>query len=358
MTRSTSIIFLYFAWAIVVIFLALVITIFSTFREKRSSQRLRAGSAQATETPALPATVLVNSVNDMDAPEQRAAVLAATGNAYVYATVQPSSPEQDAWYVSQHAQIARGLETPPRGLADVTAGTAETGSPFSFAAHTGARRGWSESGEDEDSSPGAYPPRHTSGHRDTERHSTRATGRVRSSVVTLHPRPLDEPAAFVLYPSHPGSPMPLGVLYINPLAPTDAHRSSVNGQAGLAPSVETLYRAAPQHSSNAPTPQPSPHFLFAPPSRRDRQRHLSGAPINGTMTEAVDEVVDGCCCDEYGRRFSVQQAKDLYGEATYLQRATPVVVRASDDVDAAEGKIEARSEALSFMTSADSSFEL
>ncbi|KPA78798.1 hypothetical protein ABB37_05897 [Leptomonas pyrrhocoris] len=361
----------YLIWAAVCVIVIVVIIIFSIMQIKKYFQQSRDnGASTMVDVTVLPATVLVNSVSDTNTATQYTAALAAVGDDYAYAAVQPSSQEQHAWYVSNHMYTTHRREGQqlPHSATNAAGNTAEAAPPSSSAAQpTFTQRVRGEGGEheeeggDDDGSPlGANPLRPINDHGDTERYvasTVRGMSSVAASPPALDARYFDALHTFVSQQSSLASPprlpaslpvaanpVPLGASHMNPLSPLSLRPNEGNGQAAtttaaaaiVAPSTAEGHGSDLPHSSVTP-PHPSSPLRFALLWVRDRQRGRSDVRNSEVPTEVVAEVVDGYCCDEQGRRLTVQQAEELYGGAVYLPRASSLVMLLADDEDDGDG---------------------
>lgn len=333
----------------------------------------------------MPATVLVNTVSDADVAAQHAAALAALGHNYSsLATVQPNTPEQHAWYVSQHTHASNRSEVYWTRPTEVEAGTpdavrevADGGSPQASVAPQRSwviRQGADHSGSDaeldgdaarvlagdafrenrsgeEEEEEGVGARRGDRGRRER---STTAHGRGPPALMVndVYPEELHAmdaqlgnsiPAGSV--PTHvpvSANPIPLGAAHLNPLSPMRLQFHPRSEQATLSPTSAAMHSHGHLNGSGGSSspPSSSSRFRFLPPWGRSNRRRSSSSPTRNSAaaSEMLAGVVEGCCFDEQGNPLTVQQAEDVYGTSQYLPRPDPVVVLVAVEGEDTKGR--------------------
>ncbi|KAG5471736.1 hypothetical protein LSCM4_03288 [Leishmania orientalis] len=302
------------------------------------------------EVPVMPATVLVNRVNDDD-PHTLASVIATTHTNHPAAARRERRPEQLG--MREHSGVAALYDSYSNPYA---ARAAAAHPPSTSEAEHGAQHDGGDALPEVHSATSHYsrhqhnsPPR---SHRST---STRTTGSERSfrphhssnrgqghglydsiegssdAGTPSGPRQADSAS---MLPSHSRSrgrgaryPIardvrPLAFSSANPLTSRALMRNNSNSVVRLA-SAAPRYYAHDERSFVSPIPRGSAED--AQGSRRSRlwqwrRRNDMARETCPQNIQGARAVVDGYCCDMYGNRVRGEDAENVYGRAQYISR--------------------------------------
>lgn len=371
----------YLIWAIICVIIIVIIVVFCFVQIRRFLRRNREQRANLWslyDTPAIPATVLVNSVSDAGARAQHDAVMAELSRRYggaADAAAQAPPVPQHAWYASEQTQNTlrrqslrpvevilseRVLREEQDGGAFGTSGDAAA---FGEQQYDSPREG-AEEPQRASISPAAFQrnplarPPPSPQQQQQQRESDVAM--LRSTIIHASSPP---PTHIDITIRIAANPTPLGVATTSTLAPMHVRRSIEDGRLRLVPVRESApawgrsreaqlqqrrEERQPPSSSEDLHPYSSgfaaalnavsrPAFFHTASSWLRGERHGGSSEVGDYDTDgggaaraastsgrgggAVGSAaVKGYCCDEMGKRLSLRQVNDAYGSAEYLPR--------------------------------------
>ncbi|CAC9519907.1 hypothetical protein CGC20_3215 [Leishmania donovani] len=117
--------------------------------------------------------------------------------------------------------------------------------------------------------------------------------------------------------------MPIGFINANPLTPMRLVRNNISGEVRLASAAPRRHAHAESRFSSRDRRGPAEGTRVSARSRPwQRRRHNNGPREPSTHNDDALIVVDGYCCDEYGNMIRVEEIDNIYGRAHYIARAT------------------------------------
>ncbi|CAG9579358.1 hypothetical_protein [Leishmania major strain Friedlin] len=303
------------------------------------------------EISVIPATILVNRVNDDDS----STLTSSDTEAHLYSVVSAQGercPEQLATHVHSrvdppyynyensdtvdrpvtHSPITpREEHSAQRGRRDTLLAVHSTRLPYGGQQHNSnrrSRRSASTRANGSERSLGSHNSSHSSelnfphgsiesntdgsampappriDGMSTSRSRNRSSGRRRSYPMAANVRPI-------------------GFINANPLAPMRLVRDNISGEARLASAAPWRHAHAESRSSSRDRRGPAEGTRVSARSRPwQRRRHNNGSREPRTHNDDALIVVDGYCCDEYGNMIRVEEMDNIYGRAHYIARST------------------------------------